>query len=369
MDSQELVVTHSYHSEGEDESYLEGAVYVNEEDVPSNPKLLCMELCSCRNKRIRRIKSPGAILVLIITCMVNISFNGALGDILRLFSKEILHVEEAGILMCFGIIFVRSIPQLGYPVAGWLADVHYGRFKVILCSLWLMLAGYVVILVAFFTKLMYDAEAMKYVVFCGVFPVAFLAINTGLAAFQANIIPFGLDQMPDASTDELSAFVHWYYGSRNILAGIIPLIACYISGKYELVTVVISLCEVGCVTFALFLFYFFKKALIIEPKSVNPFKLLHGVLKFAFNNKAPLSRSAFTFWEANIPSRIDLGKQKYGGPFSNEEVEDIKTFIRTTIVLVAVSAFMISYYTLLVSVIPYSIGRGQGLVHCSTCLV
>ena len=29
-----------------------------------------------------------------------------------------------------------------------------------------------------------------------------------------------------------------------------------------------------------------------------------------------------------FPRRIDLGKNKYGGPFTNEEVEDTKTFLR-----------------------------------------
>ena len=352
-------MTRSYHSDTEGEEDGEDYFYVNEEDVPGHWRVLCRELCSCRNKgRIRCIRSPGAVLVLVVTCMVNISFNGALGDILHRFCREILGVEEAGLLMCVGIVFVRSLPQLGYPVAGWLADVHFGRFKVILASLWLMLSGYAIILLAFFVKLLYDPEAMTYVVFLGVFPAAFLVINTGLATFQANVIPFGLDQMPDASTSELSAFVHWYYGSRNLLAGLIPLMACYVGGRedFELTTVAISLCEVGCVTFALFLCYFFKKKLIIEPQSTNPFKLLHGVLKFALKNKSPVSRSAFTYWEEEIPSRIDLGKRKYGGPFSNEEVEDVKTFIRTTLVLVAVSVFMVSYYTLLVSDASYQSG-------------
>ena len=34
------------------------------------------------------------------------------------------------------------------------------------------------------------------------------------------------------------------------------------------------------------------------------------------------------YWEEDIPRRIDLGKNKYGGPFTNEEVEDTKTFLR-----------------------------------------
>lgn len=349
--SQELVVTRSFNTSDfsvQGQGQEEDIVHISESEVPSHFRLMLMEISSCRNKGIRRVKSRGAILVLLVTCMVNISFNGALGDILGKFFREIFHLNHAGILSALGIVFVRTIPQLAYPLAGWVADVHYGRFKVILASLRLMLFGYIIIFIAFLVRFFYETEAGKYVVYLGIFPVAFLAINTGLAAFQANIIPFGLDQMPHSSTDELSAFIHWYYGSRNILAGIVPLIACYIS-EFELTTVVISSCEVSCIGFALFLCYTFKTTLILEPISVNPFKLLYGVLKFAIKNKTPIYRSAFTYWEDDIPSRINLGKTKYGGPFSNEEVEDVKTFIRTTGVLVSASVFMIGYYTMLVS--------------------
>lgn len=338
--------TSSYHTEDEVEEDL---VCISEEEVPGHFKVVFTELCSCRNKKLRYVKSRGAILVLIVTCMINVSYNAALGGILGSFFREILHIKEAGILVCLGIIFIRSLPQLAYPLAGWVADVHYGRYKVILVSLWLMLSGHVIILLAFLIRYCYDPIAMRYVVYWGIFPAAFLAINTGLAAFQANVIPFGLDQMPDASTEEVSVFIHWYYGIRNLLAGIIPLGACYVSDGIELTSVAVSMSEVVCIIFALFLCYCFKKLLVIEPKSVNPFKLVHRVLKFALNNKFPIMRSAFTFWEADIPSRIDLGKSKYGGPFSNEEVEDVKTFIRTTGVLMAVSVFMMGYYTLLVS--------------------
>ena len=52
------------------------------------------------------------------------------------------------------------------------------------------------------------------------------------------------------------------------------------------------------------------------------------MLKYSWNHKVPEHRSAFTYWEEDIPRRIDLGKNKYGGPFTNEEVEDTKTFLR-----------------------------------------
>ena len=38
------------------------------------------------------------------------------------------------------------------------------------------------------------------------------------------------------------------------------------------------------------------------------------------------------YWEEDYPSRLDLGKKKYGGPFSEEEVEDVKIVLRIEIV-------------------------------------
>ena len=35
-----------------------------------------------------------------------------------------------------------------------------------------------------------------------------------------------------------------------------------------------------------------------------------------------------SYWEDDPPSRMDFGKIKYGGPFTTEQVEDVKTFIK-----------------------------------------
>ena len=36
----------------------------------------------------------------------------------------------------------------------------------------------------------------------------------------------------------------------------------------------------------------------------------------------------------NTPSRLDLGKEQYGGPFTSEGVEDVKTFLCLLLLLV-----------------------------------
>jgi peptide/histidine transporter 3/4 len=51
-------------------------------------------------------------------------------------------------------------------------------------------------------------------------------------------------------------------------------------------------------------------------------------------------RNAFTYWENEIPTRIDYAKEKYGGPYSHENVETVKTFLRVVIVLVALIPYL-----------------------------
>ena len=62
---------------------------------------------------------------------------------------------------------------------------------------------------------------------------------------------------------------------------------------------------------------------LIEPGTFNPYKLVH---KFARQHKTPVNRSAFTYCEVEVPTGLDLAKDKYGGPFTTEQVEDVKVF-------------------------------------------
>ena len=85
-------------------------------------------------------------------------------------------------------------------------------------------------------------------------------------------------------------------------------------------------------------------ALIIEPVTQNPFKLIFKVLRYAIKTKQPRRRSAFTYWEDELPSRIDFGKSKYGGPFTTEQVEDVKTFLRLLIMITIASIIISEIY-------------------------
>ena len=69
----------------------------------------------------------------------------------------------------------------------------------------------------------------------------------------------------------------------------------------------------------------------------NPLKQIYNVFSYAARNKYPRQRSAVTYGE--LPSRFDLAKSRYGGPYSTEYVEDVKTFCRICLLFLLVVAF------------------------------
>ena len=78
----------------------------------------------------------------------------------------------------------------------------------------------------------------------------------------------------------------------------------------------------------------YHKWLDTNNKTGNPIKLIFQVLNYARKNKCPQLRSALTYIDEEHPSRLDFGKHKFGGPFTEEEVEDVKTIFSLTPLLV-----------------------------------
>ena len=64
------------------------------------------------------------------------------------------------------------------------------------------------------------------------------------------------------------------------------------------------------------------------------------MLNYAWKHKFPERRSAFTYWEEECPSRIDLGKDKYGGPFTVEEVENVKSVFNLLPLIICIAGIL-----------------------------
>ena len=146
----------------------------------------------------------------------------------------------------------------------------------------------------------------------------------GSAGIIVNSLQFGIDQLTDASSSEITSYISWY-AWNYMLASItgVTFTEClthYISLSYFVLPLscTLSILSDCC----------FSHWLVKEPVTSNPLKLIYHVLKYAVKNKYPRLRSVFTYWEDRPYSRIDLGKNKYGGHFTIEQVEDVKTFFR-----------------------------------------
>ena len=236
----------------------------------------------------------------------------------------------------------QGLLLLVYPLLGHLADVYLTRYRALKASL-------IILTITSLAATAYEGIDSAMSIFgnntilhhtpTGVFAGAGLTFYMiGLGLFEANIIQFGLDQLLEAPTPKLIAFIHWYYWAQSVgglalfyvyegfqVAQMTLLGSSVIITKSVSITVPIVLALIN--TMLIIAFCVSKKHFYIEKAGLNPFKNIYKVLKYSWKHKVPERRSAFTYWEEDIPRRIDLGKNKYGGPFTNEEVEDTKTFL------------------------------------------
>ena len=154
----------------------------------------------------------------------------------------------------------------------------------------------------------------------------------GGSCFYSNIVQFSLDQVIGASADELSTIIYWH-AVFMLLANLIFKIGQCLFEQFFIMSFIISGFTISLV---LITNYLFKHWLDTTPHIVNPVKRISQVLNYARKNKYPRNRSALTYWEEDYPSRLDLGKDKYGGPFSEEQVEDVKTVLTLIPLLISI---------------------------------
>ena len=295
---------------------------------------------------IRKIKSKGAILVLISSCLVY----GTAYSVYAMSKSE----YEGRVLQDGPGVAGIIVLALFSPLAGWLADVHYGRYKVMRTGLWLMWVGMLFFGITLILFPHYGQTPIGKILlnYGGLFPGAIL-FTAGLTAFSVNALQFGVDQMPDASAEELSAFIHWFVWAMFIGEGIGTLTNliydCTYTENVQYWKTVESVIPATMISLALCCDFLFRGWLTIEPESQNPLKTVSGVLKYAATHKCAERPSAFTYCEDERPSRIDFAKGKYGGPFTTEQVEDVKTCGRMLVVIVLTAALIIPIDVSLIS--------------------
>ena len=310
------------------------------------------------------IRSKAAIMILVWTALMSFIYGSFLNpENYFLFTYILTRVNPIlnSEVIDSGIYAVFAIWLLFYPLAGYLADVRYGRYKVVRCSMCTMWCGLLTIVVIggivnaiFWPLLLLIWSPPSFTALYAFFGtgmgmlVLFLLISLliAFAGFLANVIQFGIDQLNESPSRDSFLFIHWFLFTLYIGISFGKLLWSTINATgllglsiFGLVLFVVLICMP--VTFCVAK----RRWFVIDTGIGNPYKEVARVVGFTRRNKIPIQRSAFTFWEDDIPTGLDLGKDKYGGPFTTEQVENVKSFFGIVILLFSVGPFFFSQYS------------------------
>ena len=229
-----------------------------------------------------------------------------------------------------------------YPLTGWIADTKVGHKRFIDISLWLTWIGLMLQIVSECIQYATCGLPVAIAIF-GISALAALLIYIGTMMFQVAVFACGMDQLVDCSNTKLRAFIHWLVIAYAI--GDIGVTNIYSIEESIVLNLALEITCVVLLTAMLIVNILLKHK--FYPSGVvqsNPYRTIYDVLKYSIRNKGRQhSRSAFTYWEEDIPGRIDLGKEKYGGPFTEDTVETVKTFLRIIAVVTSISLVFIVY--------------------------
>ena len=235
-------------------------------------------------------------------------------------------IEDLLITLKLKIVFkaVISSMLLFTPFLAYLGE-KFNRYKVIRAGVVLILITYlcytILLIVQITTGITQNKQYIEimYIVFI-------LPAICGNGLFTANIPQFGATQLQFGSSEQYAALARWaaciYLTSQTITD--VTLSAIYPPTVKSTLAIVIA-------SFVLLLFtsaiaYRFSHLLIIEPPpKIDGLTLMWRVVKFSRKNRHPIKRSAFTYNE-DPPTRLDLAKERYGGPFTTKQVEEVKSF-------------------------------------------
>lgn len=299
----------------------------------------CGILAQCRVQR--RLPTGRSLMVVLVLNVLEsfVFFQGLSGMFAQVFQDDLKSIE-ALVPLLFQII-TNSAGRLVYPFAGFLADAYLTRGRVIYLSMWLLWVSLSVMSIGLTVRakidmpVFYVLQVTTYVIFC-----------IGIGSFEANVIPFGADQLQGVSSEEASAYFYWYYWTRQLgnLLGIISIFAVqFVTSqlKESMEPVIGSV----AITLGIVTYMIYSKSLLSAGPPSNPLKLVASVTFYAATLKrgSPQYRRAFRYGEGK-KGRMDLAKKDFDGKFESEEVEDVKTFYRILMMFLPMGIFYIVYY-------------------------
>ncbi len=250
--------------------------------------------------RMRKISSKAAVLVLIWNVLVNFTF-GYLRNINILF-----HLNDDPISVIVPAVIFVVVALL----SGYIADKYIGRYRSAKIAFILLFVTSILQCILVIVK----QSVVEYPLGLSIGLVTFTSsLGYGsLAILFVTLSQIGLDQMTDNSVSNITSFISWFVASFcfGVWFSEFSHTTSSVCFGTDFQKVWSLLSVVGMSIVLISDFFLSPKWLIFEPTSPQSIKTIYCVLKYAAKHKSPTNRSALTYWEEDIPCRIDLGKTK-----------------------------------------------------------
>ncbi len=225
-----------------------------------------LKMCCRPTYRIRKLKNKGALLILVWNCLViNVFYYLALQLYPLMFRPTSYNIY----CITWGLTL---------PIAGWLADVYLKRYKVIHWSILIMwITSVLAVASSVLSQLAeqyYHNNTNKYVTI-----LLLLIMSIGFGGYQANVVLLGIDQLQDASTDEITSFISWYLFTYFSVGIIVEFIYTCLGQAYNELLQEFLICI--CLTLVVISTLSCHQIFLKEPITQNPFMLIYKVIKYA----------------------------------------------------------------------------------------
>ena len=257
------------------------------------------------------LPSKTAILILLWTLVVSAIYS-TVTDSVGVAVEIVSNKTHGDIINSVGkggtnkIIFLTYLgfvlASLFYPLTGFVADVHIGRYKAVIISLLLLLCAVlcfsmdsILYLSHIITSDQYGHIVKNPVLFIifGAIGCMFSAI--GLAGYRANHIQFGLDQLLEEPNEYQGLFVHWVqiftvFGFA-IMESLLTWYKCQYRVEAKDIVLSSQIAFVLSLILLLAIAYYLRRSFYSRNVRHNPYMIVCKVLHFARKHKHRFQRN------------------------------------------------------------------------------
>ena len=231
--------------------------------------------------------------------------------------------------------FLLLILYVLLPIIGLYADIKWGRFHVAVgcLTISILVSGLYIMDALLNTKSQNNPTvALISYMMTPIFIVAH-------RCFTVILLSFGTDLLIEGSSRQLSSFIWWHFWCLYFGWFVSVTSACVLNSEAQSKSsLFLQTIHFVCLVVILISCITLKTWFVSEPNSsTNPLVLIANVLNYARKTgHSSLYQMPLTNYQAATLSRMDLAKSVNGGPFTADEVDNVKIFFRLLPLLVCI---------------------------------